>query len=68
MGVDEAGHDGPPAEIDALGMTRALRLAGTRALAQLSVRPDVVILDGKVPHAALIELFTDTGAGTIIRR
>ena len=28
----------------------------------------VVILDGKVPHAALIELFTDTGAGTIIRR
>ena len=26
---------------------RALRLAGTRALAQLSVRPDVVILDGK---------------------
>jgi acetylglutamate kinase len=28
----------------------------------------VVILDGKVPHAALIELFTDTGHGTIIRR
>ena len=28
----------------------------------------VVILDGKVPHAALIELFTDTGSGTIIRR
>jgi acetylglutamate kinase len=28
----------------------------------------VVILDGKVPHAVLIELFTDTGAGTIIRR
>ena len=28
----------------------------------------VVILDGKVPHAALIELFTDTGSGTIIRK
>ena len=28
----------------------------------------VVILDGKIPHAALIELFTDTGSGTIIRR
>ncbi|MGL4974223.1 MAG: acetylglutamate kinase [Bosea sp. (in: a-proteobacteria)] len=28
----------------------------------------VVILDGKVPHAVLIELFTDQGAGTIIRR
>lgn len=28
----------------------------------------VVILDGKVPHAVLIELFTDTGSGTIIRR
>ena len=28
----------------------------------------VVILDGKVPHAVLIELFTDTGSGTIIRK
>jgi acetylglutamate kinase len=28
----------------------------------------VVILDGKVPHATLIELFTDHGAGTLIRR
>lgn len=28
----------------------------------------VVILDGKVPHAALIELFTDHGAGTLIRK
>lgn len=35
------------AEIDAIGMTRALRLAGTRALAALDVVPDVVILDGK---------------------
>ena len=27
----------------------------------------VVILDGKVPHAVLLELFTDRGAGTLIR-
>ena len=27
----------------------------------------VVILDGKVPHAVLLELFTDHGAGTLIR-
>ena len=28
----------------------------------------VVILDGKIPHAVLIELFTDGGAGTLITR
>jgi acetylglutamate kinase len=28
----------------------------------------VVILDGKVPHAVLLELFTDHGSGTLIRR
>lgn len=28
----------------------------------------VVILDGKVPHAVLLELFTDHGAGTLIHR
>jgi acetylglutamate kinase len=27
----------------------------------------VVILDGKVPHAVLLELFTDYGAGTLVR-
>jgi acetylglutamate kinase len=27
----------------------------------------VVILDGKVPHAVLLELFTELGAGTLIR-
>ncbi len=35
-----------PAEIDAVGIMAALRLAGTRALAQLAVVPDLVILDG----------------------
>ncbi|MET9293522.1 ribonuclease HII [Streptomyces sp. NPDC003077] len=36
-----------PQEIDELGMTAALRLAATRALDALPVRPDAVILDGK---------------------
>jgi len=39
------GHAGPD-EIDAIGIVAALRLAGRRALAQLGVVPDVVLLDG----------------------
>ena len=35
-----------PAEIDELGIIAALRLAGHRALGQLSIRPDRVLLDG----------------------
>jgi ribonuclease HII len=35
-----------PEEIDAVGIMVALRLAGERALAQLQVTPDLVILDG----------------------
>jgi len=27
-----------------------------------------VILDGKMPHAVLVELLTDLGAGTLITR
>lgn len=34
------------AEIDAMGILRALRLAGERALATLETRPDLVLLDG----------------------
>jgi len=34
------------AEIDEIGILRALRLAGERALAGLQVRPDLVLLDG----------------------
>jgi ribonuclease HII len=34
------------AEVDEYGIIAALRLAGTRALAQLPVRPDIVVLDG----------------------
>ncbi|WP_189938567.1 ribonuclease HII [Streptomyces sulfonofaciens] len=40
------GHASPE-EIDDMGMTSALRLAASRALEQLPVRPDAVILDGK---------------------
>ena len=35
-----------PAEIDSFGIIAALRLAGHRALTQLSVVPDAVLLDG----------------------
>ncbi|MDA0566123.1 ribonuclease HII [Streptomonospora sp. S1-112] len=44
---DHAFGQADPAEIDDLGMTRALRLAASRALAGLRHRPDAVILDGK---------------------
>ncbi|GAB3560142.1 ribonuclease HII [Spelaeicoccus albus] len=39
------GHAGP-ADIDRMGITRALGLAGRRALAELDAVPDVVLLDG----------------------
>jgi ribonuclease HII len=41
--IGSASHE----EIDALGMTAALRLAARAALDQLPERPDVVLLDGK---------------------
>ena len=34
------------AEIDEIGILRALRLAGERAIATLAVRPDIILLDG----------------------
>jgi ribonuclease HII len=40
--LGEASHE----EIDALGMTAALRVAAVRALERLNVTPDVVLLDG----------------------
>ncbi|WP_433435905.1 ribonuclease HII [Nonomuraea sp. CA-141351] len=43
VGYGEATHT----EVDALGMTEALRRAARRALEALPVRPDAVILDGK---------------------
>lgn len=44
---DHAFGQAGPEEIDALGMTEALRLAASRALAGLTARPDAVILDGR---------------------
>jgi len=55
-----------PAEIDELGIIAALRLAGHRALGQLSLAPDQVLLDGNhdyltppppVPETAEAPLF-----------
>jgi ribonuclease HII len=48
-GVGHASH----AECDELGMTAALRLAGHRALEQLGVQPDRVLLDGNVDYLRL---------------
>ncbi len=45
-GVARAVGHASPAEIDALGIVAALRLAGRRALAALGTVPDVVLLDG----------------------
>lgn len=42
-----------PAEIDEHGIIAAMRLAGHRALAQLSVRPDAVLLDGNHDYLSL---------------
>jgi ribonuclease HII len=59
-----------PAEIDALGMTLALRLAGRRALARLAreddVVPSAVLLDGShdwlsAPPADLLSLASEAG-------
>jgi ribonuclease HII len=43
------GHSGAE-ECDALGMTRALRLAARRALADLSLAPQVVLMDGNFDY------------------
>ncbi|KRE38475.1 ribonuclease HII [Janibacter sp. Soil728] len=58
-----------PAEIDEVGIIAALRLAGTRALAQLDVVPDLVLLDGN--HDWLTDpqeagLFAELGSGASI--
>nr|WP_281358890.1 ribonuclease HII [Flexivirga aerilata] len=44
--TDHAVGHASAAEIDAIGIMAALRLAGTRALAALRVVPDLVVLDG----------------------
>ncbi len=51
------------AEIDAVGILRALRLAGERAFADLPVRPDHVLLDGSYDWLSrpAATLFDDDG-------
>lgn len=60
------GHASPD-EIDRWGILRALRVAGERALAQIPVPPDVVLLDGSYdwltkPRAGEPTLFDDEDA------
>lgn len=53
------------AEIDAIGMTAALRLAGQRALLQLPHLPDLVLLDGNhdyLSNPPQTDLFADAPA------
>jgi ribonuclease HII len=62
-----------PAEIDEIGIMAALRLAGTRALAQLPVVPDLVILDGNYDwltdpnRVGLLEFVEDAAADDLPR-
>lgn len=52
--VHGVGH-ASPAEIDQYGIIAAMRLAGHRALAQLQVRPDAVLLDGNHDYLSVPE-------------
>lgn len=52
--VHGVGH-ATPAEIDEYGIIAAMRLAGHRALAQLAVRPDAVLLDGNHDYLSIPE-------------
>lgn len=55
------------AEIDRIGIIAALRLAGTRALGVLPVRPDLVILDGNhdwLTDPTAVGLFADLERST----
>ena len=59
-----------PAEIDEIGIIAALRLAGRRALRQLTVRPDAVLLDGNHDYLSdpvQEDLFGDPVAGVLDR-
>jgi ribonuclease HII len=57
-----------PGEIDEFGIIAALRLAGHRALAQLSVEPDSVLLDGNHDYLTVPEQSMLLGPPTVIER
>ena len=48
------------------GATRSAQKLETAAKAVINGVEAAVILDGRKPHALLVELFTDHGAGTLI--
>jgi ribonuclease HII len=57
-----------PGEIDEFGIIAALRLAGHRALAQLSIEPDSVLLDGNHDYLTVPEQPMLVGPATVIER
>ncbi|MGH1564920.1 ribonuclease HII [Mumia sp. DW29H23] len=57
-----------PGEIDEFGIIAALRLAGHRALAQLAVAPDTVLLDGNHDYLTVPEQATLYGPPTVVDR
>ena len=71
--IDETPEAGELAYAYVERLARSKALAGLNFLAQ---RADVcvlgadtaVVLDGRVPHGMLLEIFTRRGAGTLIRR
>lgn len=66
--VSHAVGHASPEEIDEFGIMVALRMAGHRALAGLSVRPDLVLLDGNHDYLTAPEqpgLFGDAVPGAV---
>lgn len=57
-----------PAEIDEFGIIAAMRLAGHRALAQLSVEPDTVLLDGNHDYLTPPDQTTLFGPPPVLER
>jgi ribonuclease HII len=57
-----------PGEIDEFGIIAALRLAGHRALAQLSVEPDSVLLDGNHDYLTPPEQAMLVGPPVVLER
>ena len=62
-GVDENNQPDVQFSLNAAGADKFKRETGRNVGKQLAV-----ILDGQVPHAVLLELFTDHGSGTLVHR